>query len=251
MVASFKRGLLGSNSIRRDYLGSAGIRRGMSRNLSLLNGLQVSYSFDGGYTDNSGNGATLSPQNSPTFGTGIIGQALAVVRASQQGALLGNTSLIQILGSMTIGVWVNFNTATLKELIVGRGIVSGAASAFDWTLYLYSDNNLYLDISDGNNILEVGNSGGGIATGTWYCILAWYDAGSKTAKLSVNNGAAQTATWTSTPRTGTNNLDVGGYSSAAESLDGLIDNLNIWNRVLTASEQSTFYNNGLAKQWPF
>jgi hypothetical protein len=89
------------------------------------------------------------------------------------------------------------------------------------------------------------------STGTWYHIAATH---TPTANRYYING-----TEVATKTTGTINLagnstglTIGqNNTSGTNPLDGLIDEIGIWGRALTATEVSTLYNSGSGNQYPF
>ena len=80
--------------------------------------------------------------------------------------------------------------------------------------------------------------------GRWQFAMIWHDDATKTAFLQLNNGRFySTSTAGVTVRDTDTPLRLGGHVTA---FDGILDDVMIWNRVLTASERSSVFDRGLA-----
>lgn len=105
-------------------------------------------------------------------------------------------------------------------------------------------------VSDGAEDEWVDVEVSGITSGVWYHIVFWHDPVADQIGMSINNGTPITSAWSlgiTTPITdSTNRLWVGAYalSTPAYFTDGIIDELSIWNSVLTADEREWLYNSG-------
>jgi hypothetical protein len=79
---------------------------------------------------------------------------------------------------------------------------------------------------------------------TWYHIVAWYDSADKKVRLRVND----TTTYTSPtalsngPADTTEDFEVGG--GGGSYFWGKVDEMGLWQRLLTAGEITTLYNGG-------
>jgi hypothetical protein len=80
--------------------------------------------------------------------------------------------------------------------------------------------------------------------GTWQFVVIWHDDATRTASLQLNNRRIySTSTAGVTVRDTDMPLRLGGYQTA---FDGILDDVMIWNRVLTASERASVFERGLA-----
>ena len=72
--------------------------------------------------------------------------------------------------------------------------------------------------------------------GTWYFIVGWHDSVANTVNIQVNNGAVDSvATGGALQAAGTAELRIGGRDDIAPfHLDGRVDEVGFWKRVLTA-----------------
>lgn len=84
--------------------------------------------------------------------------------------------------------------------------------------------------------------------GRWQFVMMWHDDAGKTAFLQLNNGTIY-----SESTAGVNIQDtaapirLGGLGAGGDvgAFDGILDDVMIWNRVLTAAERTSVFNSGL------
>jgi hypothetical protein len=148
----------------------------------------------------------------------------------------------------TIACWVN------QESQAGGGsanrIVSKSAGAgnHEYRLsYLGTEDRFTFEVSqNGNNVTQVdADDLGAPALSTWYFVVAWHDPVADVIAIQVNNGTPDTAAHATGIFDGTSLFCVGILNAGeAQGFDGLIDEVGLWNRVLTASERTTLYNDG-------
>jgi hypothetical protein len=78
-----------------------------------------------------------------------------------------------------------------------------------------------------------------------------HDSVADLLKISVNNGAFVAVAYAGGPDTTTSNPSVGGQPGGAAPMGGVIDEVGIWKRALSASEITTLYNSGSGTTYPF
>ena len=90
---------------------------GSTARAGLQTGLEAYYHLDGNGVDSSGNGLDLTLVGSPSFGTGLFGQALALHDdGSQYAQRPGDDSVFNFGSSdFSLQAWVNFNTIDARE----------------------------------------------------------------------------------------------------------------------------------------
>lgn len=207
--------------------------------MSLLTGLQAYYKLDSGAltTDASGNGKTLSNTGSTTNGTAFLGTGSASFNGSNTHALQIADSLgYTTIGDTTISAWMKFNninsgafnidistsTGSGKRIIIYTGHVSNKIS-------IYNSGNL-------------GDSSSSFSNGVWYHTILTVSNGA--TSLFVNTNLEATTTQGST--TGdTNGFGIGNaYAGTGAESNALIDEVGVWDRVLSGAEISQLYNGG-------
>lgn len=117
---------------------------------------------------------------------------------------------------------------------------------FEYWLYLNTDNIITFEVSSSGtaqNGRVQASSFGAVGTSTWYSIVAWHDTGDRigiSVNLSVN-----TASYASGVRSGSAPFVIGAISNgAAAFLDGRVDEVGFWKKVLTTQNLSDIYNSG-------
>lgn len=90
------------------------------------------------------------------------------------------------------------------------------------------------------------------STGTWYFVVAWYNATTHEQGIQVNNGTASTGTVIGSPSDTAAPFCIGSVDGLATTFwDGLIDEVNFWRRLLTDDEKTALYNGGAGLAYPF
>ena len=181
----------------------------------------------------SGNNGTLT--NGPKWASGKVGGALQFDGVDDY-VDAGANSSTNITGAITIEAWIYLRSYDVDyRTIVGK-------SAQNWFRVEESPGNLRFYLYQGavwKNISSTEN----INLNTWYHVVATYD--NSTGKLFING----------LDKSGASSLLGGGADSSSGILyisrssgigpwDGLIDDIRIYNRALSATEIRYHYNRG-------
>jgi hypothetical protein len=141
----------------------------------------------------------------------------------------------------SVACWVYLNSKAARQMIVAKD-VSGAR---EYILYYESSSDRFgWQVVDEGSVLA--NNLGPPATGTWYCVTVWYVAASHTLGISVNDGTADTSSFAGSAAATTAQFRIGAraFSGFEDYMDGGVDAVHIWKRVLTSGERTEFYNSG-------
>lgn len=228
--------------------------------------LNVDYHFDGTYVDSSGNAATLTPANSPTFVTGTLNSAINFVQASSQKATVSNSLDNQLAGrDWTIMAW--YTPASLPsgnskyQPIVGQWSSSTKVS---YGIYVDQPTNLITCIVSPDGTGPSTNAkkatySVAITAGTLYQIVCEFDTTTGIAHLVVNNvGGTDAVAIASLYNNTTDALEIGSSGwlnaiAAGSFANGTVDELCIFSSppghggYLTALQIAWYYNNGLGR----
>jgi len=195
------------------------------------------YPLDGDGSDAAGNhDGTIS--GTPDFVAGYEGQALDLASAAgvQQYVNVPYSDDLA-LNSFTVATWVN-----VKDLDGVRGIL-GTRFNGDNTFDLKVDAvRIHGDIGDGSawintSVDVVAADGGAISVGDWHHIAYAIDATAGTAELYLDGALATTITFTGTPLLMKPDQELRiGSSYPTEFMNGMIDEVRIYNRALSAAE---------------
>ncbi|OGL34495.1 hypothetical protein A3F05_01735 [Candidatus Saccharibacteria bacterium RIFCSPHIGHO2_12_FULL_47_17] len=193
------------------------------------------------------NGYDLTDNNTVTSATGKVSNAGQFTSANSE--YLSTTDKSDLSAGdidFSMAAWVYLDSNTYG-VIMGKGDPN-AGNTYEYILqYDNGASRFMLSISaSGGSGSVTANNFGAISTGTWYFVVAWHDATANTINISVNNGTADSAAWT----TGANNtayeftigtypvLHTGGY------FNGRIDEAGFWKKVLSSQEKTDLYNSG-------
>lgn len=149
-------------------------------------------------------------------------------------------SSLDITGALSITAWVKFDSLSGFPMIYALG------NYFDG----YNGNGGHQFYSSSNKVAFFDTATGGapsyssttLSTGTWYHLAVTRSA-SRGITFYVNGSSAGTHTRTGSPSTGTLDINIGS-DSGGNYLNGLIDEVAVFNSVLSASDISSIYNSG-------
>jgi hypothetical protein len=149
---------------------------------------------------------------------------------------------------ISISVWVKPTSLASYNQILNRGTVGVGAYA------LRLDNGKPAFYLAGTSILTAGayrQATSPISSGNWTHIISTYDGSGDSGgiKLYINGALASSASLHNNSFAGKTILNsspvrIGRAAADGENFDGVIDEIGIWDRALTASEVSTLYNGG-------
>jgi hypothetical protein len=224
---------------------------------TLTTGLEGSYKLDeataASAVDYSGNSRTLTDTGSVAAeASGKVGAAKSWSSASSQHLAAASGSIFHYVDAdFTISIWVklddlstsyclwskNNNTSNNRQYRVQFNITEGRFKFFG------STDGVNLDVQ------LVANSSGALSAGVWYHVLTWYDATNDILGMRINDGVADTLSHAGGFFNGNEPFRLGNFvgspgSIIVNKLNGDLDALHIWNRVLSRTEQSMVYNLG-------
>jgi hypothetical protein len=176
-------------------------------------------------TDSSGNGYTLTNNNSVTFGAGKIGDA-----AQFDGSNYLTASILALGGSFTLSFWLNPSTTSgYRNVLTWRSDGTGSIG-YNGTIYWYADNGGFL----------VQSSSGIIQTSVWQHVVLTCNANS----MTIYHNGVSVATGTDTNTRTATNLTIGAFTNGSEAVVGDLDAVGIWLRALSIEEIGQLYNSG-------
>lgn len=199
---------------------------------------------EGNALDQNGlNNGTL--QNGTTYATGRVGRAFSFDGADDYVDVPDSASL-DVSTAMTIDAWF-YPTQIKSQRVITKWGTGGFRT---FTLDLGSDAGVAIVVSsDGNNFPSVSTPAGDVPLNQWTHVAVVFQGGSF-LKIYINgveradSGSAPSSLFNSTSpfRLGRNFNDVpGGFNYS-----GLLDEVGIYNRVLSQSEIASIYNTGAA-----
>ncbi|MEI8040046.1 MAG: immunoglobulin domain-containing protein [Verrucomicrobiota bacterium] len=216
--------------------------------------------FDGDFGDYSGRRNHGTPMGSPTFGTGRVGQSLHFKTTAdgltRNYVSLGYPSDLKFgTGNFSVALWVNYTSQVDDPALISNKDW-GSSSNIGWGLFAQNGGNFRISCTgtprgSGNRFnatpIQV------VRDGSWHQLVCtfWRGQGVSTYLdgVLINTGALTIAGSVDTGsqgyalnigQDGTGNYTDGG--SAA--IEGDIDEVILWNRLITAQEIAQLYNAG-------
>ena len=264
LFVSWPLAVAGCLVIAVSHEANAGATHQASQNTAFTGGLVGLWSFNGpdlnGTTayDRSGNGNNGTLTNGPVPATGRIGQGVQfdgmndVVRITDPGA----SSVFDFANgdSITLAAWIyptafaDF-TQVLEKGNLGCGVLArpwgfgtGAGSGFQQRLrFSYNSAAVCHEYRTNNNVFTANQ---------WYHIAVTYTFGTAASMAMYVDGVAQAGSWysgtgTVAPISNNDQLGIGARDTTPTKLfTGLIDDVRVYNRALSAQEVADLYNLG-------
>jgi hypothetical protein len=172
--------------------------------------------------------------------SGKLGNAAEFVAAqSEELSKTNNTSLeFSTNQDFTICMWAYRSSNNYIGLIGKPNNATYNASFGMW----FQNNGVvdgFIGSSDGSTRARCGTNI--VSLNTWVFLCLWRSSSDNIARLTINNANEVTSPSEST-WAGTDTLYIG--SGVGTYMDGRIDSVSIWKRVLTAQERTDLYNSG-------
>ena len=194
--------------------------------------LVAAYGFEEGTgtttADSSGLNNTGTLSNATWATTGRFGKALSF-NGTNAWVTVPDANVLDLTTTMTIEAWVNPTTLTSWRTIVLKESTSGLS----YGLYAHDGSRPAAYIRIGSS--DIDRAGTAVLpTNTWTHVAMTYDG--TTLRLYVNGAQVATRAISGSIVTSTGALRIGGNASWGEYYAGLIDEIRIYSRVLTAAE---------------
>lgn len=204
-------------------------------------GLVGEWHFDGDAQDSSGNGNHGTVYGA-TFVEGISGQALSFDGSNDYVSVPDAPSFT--VSEVTVEAWIK------PDNTVFQGIVTNHANGVDadgsWVLYK-SDKVCFIIFTNTGEQLPA--CGGSISASSWYHIVGTWSSSSG-SKIYLNGVNVGTVTTSGTLPDPINPVEIGRYHVYNPPnqywFDGIIDEVRIYNRSLSAEEIKAHYDLGIA-----
>ena len=198
-----------------------------------------------GTRDDSHGSNNLVDHNTVGYTTGKQGNASAFTAANSEYLDIADNADLSLNGTdFTVAGWVNLSSKSNYRDIIVKGYTTSSnreyALIYDHTIDRFG---FYVSPNGTTSYNVNANTFGSPSTGTWYFVVAWYDGSN--LYISVNNGVADSITYSSGVYDGTQPFGLG-YNYYH---DGSMDEVAVYKRVLTAEERSWLYNAGSGRSY--
>lgn len=200
----------------------------------------------------------LTDNNTVTSATGKVGNA-ADFEANNSEYLsdADNTSYPSGNNDMTICGWINLESLGTARRGFGQWDFGNAQRGW-FVQWLDAADRFMFSVSSNGTLQThvVATTVDPTPTGTWFFVVAWHDATNDLIYIQVNNGTPQSAAHSTGIHDSTAAFSIGvmhnntvAESDASLIMDGLIDEVGLWSRVLTAAERTFLYNAGNGRSY--
>ncbi len=197
------------------------------------------------YTDGSGNGYTLTFAGTPAAATGHAGDAngAANLNGSSKYLYIADASAanLDITGNLSISAWIYLNAVGggLYHMIAAKLSTSGN---YSYDFHVDPNGNLKARLSSNGTALTSVIATTVLTTGTWYHVAVVYDG--TDIRLYLNGSLDCTpVSYSSGIYNSTADFCIGIASDkTSHTINGVVDDVAVWNRALTTSEITALYN---------
>ena len=216
----------------------------------------------GNAADSSGNDYTLTNTNTVTYAAGKLNNAASFASASTQYMILSTvpSSLwLDTIGDWTLCAWFYLDSVAADHNILTLGDVAGKVSVefrYDdvvaGTDPVANDRFSCVVFSNGSSISVSSYSTTEIVAETWYFACSTYDASTDTIQTYLNavkeKEVGSAAIYDHSSSTPVLNIGRSNFSGGSRYFNGDIDNLCVFNKVLSQSEINELYNAGFGTE---
>lgn len=204
----------------------------------------------GNRADSSGNGTTLTDNNTVTSNPGKVGTAAQFTAASSEWLSAADNASVS-MGDIdfTVAAWLYYDSLPAGNIPAVVKWSAGTDGLGDEYFLSTNGSNQFVfflrNAANTANGTVTGTTFGALSTGTWYYVMAGHDAANDLLFISVNNGARDTAAHTTGGRDGGANFTIGSWSGgSSDFFNGRIDEVSLWKKVVTTTDRDSIYNSG-------
>jgi len=209
---------------------------------------------------------TLTDNNTVGSATGKINlgadfersasEYLSITDGSQAGLDLGAGG-----ADFSLSLWVKIESNPTQWFMTGaddRALISKYTSVsnqrsffleygYDGTNYVFASH----VTNDGTTLVSNKVVCGNLTTGSFYHVAVTYDASASLFTWYLNGSLVGTTAGVSSIFNSTAPFQLGALSQQGAYMDGILDEVGIWSRVLSADDITTLYNSGSGLAYPF
>jgi hypothetical protein len=181
--------------------------------------------------DASGQGNTGSLTNGPTWTTGKIGGALNF-DGSNDFVSVADAASLDLGNTGTMEAWVKLDTLGRWHSILAKGSANNDA-VHNYALEVTNTNTIRCIIGNGSSYQVLDGTISAVAGQFTHLACSWTGS---SVNLYINGALNRSVTQTVTPAGNTAQLFLGQFGGNSDRLDGIIDNVRIYNRALSTAE---------------
>ncbi len=200
---------------------------------------------------------TLSDNNSTGSTTGIISTAASFVTANSTFLDRASDATLQTGDiDFTVQAWVKLtDKATVYSFVSKRD--QNASGKGEYLLWYNSFVDRFQFIVYNNDeadqlSVDADNLGSPTA-GIWYLVHGWHDSVNNLIGIAVNAGTADTSSYAAGVAASASAFSIGAKETSFnhDCMNGAIDEVGFWKRILTSGDRTQLYNGGAGLAYPF
>jgi len=185
----------------------------------------------------------LTDVNTVTSAAGVIGTSREFTVA--QAESFHKANVLNLAGDFTLQAWIKPTTVSGVRVVVAR---RGDWSVSSINYLVYQDNDrlrFAIGFTDGA-FLEILSPAASLVAGEWHHIVCVHNDTTEETRLYINGAAPTTGTYTgkTLATTALDSFRIGAQHDNSTNWNGAIDEVGVWDRVLTAGEVADLYNSG-------
>lgn len=213
----------------------------LQRGSPLESGLVGHWTFDGAdfttsVADKSGQGnAGYLPSGVATSSVkavGKLGQGLSLNGSSAAVNVADNAALDP--STVTVSAWIKRTTSAASFPV----ILSKESGSTGYVLHLQDTDEIKWKIN-GDEATDILTTSADLSTGTWYHVVGTYDG--TNLRLYINGVLSDTSPKTGAVADSSIGVTIGQYGDADNKFSGVIDDVRVYSRALTATEVKQLY----------
>lgn len=198
-------------------------------------------------------GNALTDNNTVAAAAGVHGQA-ADFEADNSEYLSRADNAALSLGDIdaTLGAWARLESKGATRTLFSKFESSGNQREYRLIYDSALDRFVWSVSSDGTSGGEVtvrADALGSPATNTWYFLIVWHDAAGNQLGIQANNGAGNTAGHSAGIFNGTAAFRIGAAGGPSQFMDGRVDEVFLYKRLLTTDERTWLYSSGAGRHY--
>jgi hypothetical protein len=192
------------------------------------------------YGGNNGTLASNCPTISPSWVVGKIGDALSF-NGTSNNVLVNDSVNLNFTTSMSVSVWIKWNVSPSTGAPYATIVNKNGDRQYRLQ---HNGTNTNFEFGIKTNIADAYvTSLTSPSAGVWYHLVGTWDG--SLIKLYINGVLEKTGTRTGTIPSSTIPVKIGSSSSNARWFNGIIDEVNLWDRALTQEEVTEVYSSNL------
>jgi hypothetical protein len=189
----------------------------------------------------------LTSLNGVTSTLGKVGNAAAFAAASLQSLSIADNADLSVSGDFSFSAWATPTGVSGVDTIFAKDDNAGNR---EYHCYFQTAHISFavFDSSSGFSSVSTGNV---ISAGVTYHVILTYDSVDKKTRIYLDNGSASVAAspLTNGPKNAAAAFRLGTWADNSFPMEGWIDEVGFWKKVLTASERTWLYNSGAGRSY--